>query len=254
MVVPLIMSSVIREDRVSSLAAATNSATVICIPRSPPVRPAALDDIASLQHWLTSRMPAQEWRRRVIHMAPGILPGLMLAIPHPHPLPWYSLAIIAAVVLGMSAFALRNARLFERPNEAGWSTSVISYGVITLALLLAFPAQPEIGLAVTVIIALGDGAATLGGLLIQGPRLPWNHGKSWAGLSTFLLLSVPVAGIVYWAEARPGVSMTMALACVGPAALAAAVAETLPLRLNDNIRVGVSAGLTIIMTQAVLGR
>ncbi len=201
---------------------------------------------------LTSRLTAQEWRRRLIHMSPGLLPGLLLAIPHPHPLAWYSQVVIAAVILGMSFFALHHAQLFERPHETGWAMSVVSFAVITLALFLGLPSRPEIALAVTVIIAFGDGAATLGGLLFQGPRLPWNSAKSWAGLSAFLLISVPAAALVYWGEARPGVSWGMSFACVAPGALAAAVAESLPLRLNDNVRVGVTSSLAIIATQLAL--
>jgi dolichol kinase len=116
-------------------------------------------------------------------------------------------------------------------------------------MFLAFPAQPEMGLVVTVIIAFGDGSATLGGMLVQGPSLPWNNDKSWVGFSAFLLISIPLAAVVYWGEARPGVSLSTALACVAPACLAAGVAESLPMRLNDNIRVGMTASLTIIVTQ-----
>jgi dolichol kinase len=187
----------------------------------------------------------------MIHMCPGLLPGFLLAIPHPDPLAWYSQALIIAVVSGMSVFALRRAKLFERQNETGWAMSVVSYAVIVLTMLVAFPAQPEMGLVVTVIIAFGDGSATLGGLLLQGPRLPWNSDKSWAGFSAFLLISIPLAAVVYWGEARPGVSLSAALACVAPACLAAAVAESLPMRLNDNIRVGVTSALAMFVTSGV---
>lgn len=203
---------------------------------------------------LISRLPVCEWRRRMIHMCPGLLPALLWVIPHTHPLAWYSQVVIAALIGGMSIFALCHARWFERPNETGWSTSVLSYALITLTLLLAFPSRPEIGLAVTVIIAFGDGAATLGGLLVRGPRLPWNRNKSWAGLGAFLLISIPAAAVVYWGESRPGITIIAALACVAPAGFAAAVAETLPVRLNDNVRVGVTAALGIVVTQgAVVG-
>ncbi|MBI3862583.1 MAG: hypothetical protein HY290_11890 [Planctomycetia bacterium] len=127
--------------------------------------------------------------------------------------------------------------------------SVVSYAAITLTMLLSFPGQPEMGLAVTTIIAFGDGSATLGGLLLRGSRLPWNHRKSWAGLVGFLVISVPLGTGVYWAEARPAVPYWVALACVGPASLTAAFAESLPLRLNDNVRVGVTASMTILVTQ-----
>ena len=197
---------------------------------------------------LTSRLPPQEWRRRLVHMCPGLLPSLFLVIPHVHPLSWYVRAPILMVTLGLTIFSLMKARLFARCGEQGWVCSVVSYAVITLGLLMAFPSQPELGLVVTIIIAFGDGSATLAGMLAPGRGLPWNRAKSWAGMGAFLVCSIPLSTIVYWGESRAGVSLAMSLACVVPAALAAAMAETLPMRMNDNIRVGVAAGVTILVT------
>jgi dolichol kinase len=105
-------------------------------------------------------------------------------------------------------------------------------------------------MVVTIIIALGDGSATLAGLLLRGRRLPWNQAKSWIGLTAFLVCAGLLGTLAYWREARPGVSLPVALACVMPAVFAAALAESLPVRLNDNIRVGVTGGLAILTTQS----
>ncbi len=204
------------------------------------------------REWSMSSLAPHEWRRRLMHMSPGLLPVLLLVIPHPRPLAWYSEVLIFMAVTGVAWYALKRASLFRRRNEQTWSTSVISYAVITLVLLLGFPSQPEVGMAVTMIIAFGDGSATLGGKLIRGRRLPWNRSKTWAGLAAFMLCSIPLAAFVYWGEARANVSPSMALACVAPAAFLAAIAESLPMRLNDNIRVGVTAGLTLVLTHTLL--
>lgn len=186
-------------------------------------------------------------------MLPGVLAALLPLIPHTDPMGWYSIAILLVAIGGTSLYALKREALFRRRGDgvSGWSMSVISYGVITLALVLALPAQPEIAMAVTMIIAFGDGSATLAGMLVRGRRLPWNRDKSWAGLAAFMLCSIPLATLAYWAEARPGVALPLACACVAPAVLVAALAESLPVRVNDNIRVGVSAGLTIVTTHAM---
>ena len=176
---------------------------------------------------------------------------LLPLVPHADPLGMYSQVILLMIIGGMSLFALKRHALFRRNGERGWATSVISYAVITLALLLALPAQPEIGMAVTMIIAFGDGSASLAGMLWRGRRLPWNRDKSWMGLAAFLLCAIPLATLVYWAEARPAVALSLACACVAPGVLTAAIAETLPLRINDNIRVGLTAGLTILSTHAM---
>lgn len=186
-------------------------------------------------------------------MSPGLLAVLLPLIPHADPLAMYSRVILFTLIGGTSLFALKREALFRRHGDGdrGWATSVISYGIITLSLLLALPAQPEIGMAVTMIIAFGDGSATLAGMIVRGRRLPWNRDKSWAGLAAFLLCAIPLASGVYWAEARPGVALSLACACVAPAVLLAAFAESLPLRINDNIRVGVTAGLTMLVTHGM---
>jgi len=200
---------------------------------------------------LVTRLTPHEWRRRLLHMSPGLLVVLLLLIPHADPLGLPARLILPVVIGATSWFALSSEALYRRRGEREWSTSVVSYGVITTSLLLAFPGQPEIGMAVTMIIAFGDGSATLAGLLVRGRRLPWNIAKSWAGSAAFVMCAIPLATLVYWAEARPGVTLALASACVAPAALAAALVESLPIRVNDNICVGVVAGLTMLLTQAL---
>jgi dolichol kinase len=201
---------------------------------------------------IAGRLTPHEWRRRLVHMSPGLLPIILLVAPHADPIGWMVQLPILALTLGLVVFALRYEEMFVRRGEKSWATSVISYGIITTTLLLALPAQPELGLVVTIIIALGDGSATLAGLILGGPRLPWNRAKSWVGLVAFLGISIPFATLVYWGEARPGVSLSVALACVAPAALIAALAESFPSRINDNIRVGVTAALTILISQGMV--
>src|SRR5436190_2368787 len=148
---------------------------------------------ATLLETLAGRLTPHEWRRRLVHMSPGLLAVLLPMIPHADPLAMYSRIVLLTVIGGTSLFALRREAMFRRQGDGqrGWATSVISYGIITLSLLLALPAQPEIGMAVTMIIAFGDGSATLAGMIVRGRRLPWNGDKSWAGLAAFLLCGVP---------------------------------------------------------------
>jgi dolichol kinase len=200
---------------------------------------------------LVARLTTHEWRRRLLHVSPGLLVVVLLLIPHADPLGLPARLILPTVIGATCWFALKSEALYRRRGEREWPISVVSYGVITASLLLAFPGQPEIGMAVTMIIAFGDGSATLAGLLVRGRRLPWNSAKSWAGTAAFVLCATPLATLVYWAEARPGVTLPLACACVAPAALMGAFVESLPLRINDNIRVGLTAGLTMLLTQAL---
>ncbi|MGE5194717.1 MAG: hypothetical protein ACM3U2_19675 [Deltaproteobacteria bacterium] len=243
------MSTGIRATGVSSraLRGRTQAAGAPCRTHHGQAVPQAVSRLQTL----ASRLPPHEWRRRLVHMSPGLLPSLFLVIPHAHPLAWFIQVPILVVVTVLTIFSLMKARLFARCGEQGWVCSVVSYAVITLSLLMAFPSQPELGLVVTIIIAFGDGSATLAGMLVRGRKLPWNQAKSWIGLGAFLVCSIPLGTLVYWGESHAGVSLLMALACVVPAALAAALAESLPMRMNDNIRVGVAAALTILTTHGM---
>src|SRR6476660_5774272 len=98
---------------------ASGGAAAVCIPQ--PSRTLAGSGWINAGHRLISRLPPQEWRRRAIHMSPGLLPAALLAIPHPDPLAWYSQVIIAAVISGMTVFALRKADWFARHDETGWN-------------------------------------------------------------------------------------------------------------------------------------
>jgi phytol kinase len=115
-----------------------------------------------------------------------------------------------------------------------------------------FPGNAEYSCVVLSIIALGDGAAALGGRWFGKTPLPWNADKTWAGLVCFLLVSIPVSGIVYWGEARPGVPFADAALCGVAAAVPAAVAETLRVRMNDNLRVGVAAAVGVVVASRLI--
>lgn len=224
------------------------AAVVAGTPALAPVAPARP---RSLLGELSSRLTPHEWRRRAVHMSPGLLPFLFFVVPHADPLSWLVRSVALAVPALIAVIALKTERLFARRGDGGWMTSVLSYAIVTVTLLLAFPGQPELGSTVTTIIAFGDGSATLAGLLARGRRLPWNSAKSWVGLCAFLGCSIPLGTLVYWGVSRPGVPFLTALACVVPTVIAAAIAESLPTHLNDNIRVGVTGGLTIVATHAM---
>ncbi len=213
-------------------------------------------ELAISRWWTTiaKRLGPQELKRRLWHIVPGLLPFFLWMIPHTDPLTsWWLLDLaMNAIVLGVAGCYF--GRTFSRPGERNCLCAVIAYSTLVFSAILLFPGQLEIGMAVLAIIAFGDGSATLGGLLLRGPVLPWNREKTWAGSLCFLLGGVPMAALFYWGEARPGVPWDVALLCAGTAAVASAIAESAYSRINDNIRVGVTAILTMaIMNRFLLG-
>jgi len=193
---------------------------------------------------LADRLGAIESRRRLLHMLPGFLPLLLLTAPHEDP--WGPVLLNTTLLISISAiaFALVRASLFERPGEQQWSAAVLGYGLPVLGMLFLLPGRSELGLMTLGIIAFGDGSAALGGIAWGRRRLPWNRYKTWIGLICFVAVATVMSTLYYWMESRPFVSLGVALAISGSAALLSAIVESLPLRTHDNLRVGLTAALT----------
>lgn len=235
----------------------TTSSTLSTLPGMARIdRPvnAAGDTQQGLLPWLqqaADRLGPHEIRRRMVHIAPGFLPFILWPIPHQDPLSVTLKNIMICLAVGISVWAWMKRSVYARRGGESMVAAVFGYATTVLGMLILIPSAPELGLAVMGILAFGDGSATLAGLLFGGRRLPWNPAKSWAGLVAFLCCSIPMATVIYAGEAQPGISALVALACVAPAAFVAALAESLPWRINDNIRVGVAAAMTIVPLHAM---
>lgn len=203
---------------------------------------------------LADRLGMAEFRRRLLHMLPGLLPCLLWVIPHQDP--WGPLLINITVMISVTIImvAMLRARTFARPGEEQWARAVAGYGLPVLATIFLLPGRSELGLMTLGIMALGDGSAALGGLAFGGRRLPWNRRKTWTGILCFVVVATVMSSLYYWMEARPGVPFPTALAIAGVASLAGAFVESLPIRSHDNLRVGTTAALTgLFMHMALLG-
>jgi len=106
---------------------------------------------------------------------------------------------------------------------------------------------------VVVVLALGDGAAYIGGKTFGKRKLPWNSEKTWVGSLSFIAVSGPIATLAYMVLAdADGRHWQIAAACGFAAAICGSIAESLPVKLTDNLRVGVSALLAVTVTQYAL--
>jgi len=195
---------------------------------------------------LADRIGIPEVRRRFLHMLPGLLPFALWLYPHEA---LWELPVRVWVV-GLSVllvhFGLFDFRAMQRKGETG-DTSVISYAFCVIGTLAVAPTQPVFALLVLVVLAFGDGSATLGGMLLRGPKLPWNSDKSWSGLCCFVAAGGLMGTIVYWGELD--VPFANAAAISFSVTACAAVAESLPLQINDNYRVGIA---TVIACFAIV--
>ena len=210
--------------------------------------------------WVTSmpgisrvvkRLGVTEFRRRLFHMLPAVFPAILPMIDHPDvwgPLLMGSTAAIVGVVIILSVVL---APFVKRNGETDWRYAVWGYMIPVVAPLFLFPGRAEWGLMTLQILALGDGSATLGGLMLGKSRLPWNPQKTVAGLACFTFIGALGATYIFWGEAHPEVSLVTAFAICSTAALCAGIVESLPIRSNDNFRVGMTA-LTVGILMTVL--
>ncbi len=184
---------------------------------------------------------ATEFRRRLFHMSPALLAFPLPLIPHQAIRGQFELYFLYLATISLFVVAVKLGPLFKRQGEKDWMKAVLGYMIPVVVPLLVFRRNTELGLLTLQIIALGDGSATMGGLMIGGYRLPWNHKKTLAGLICFTVVGSLAATYSYWGEARPEVSIGTAFLICGVAALCAALVESLPIRSNDNLRVGMTA-------------
>jgi farnesol kinase len=191
-------------------------------------------------------MQRSEFTRKLLHMFPGVLPFVLRYSPHTDPLLRHELIFLVVLAVGLTLLFLACWKLVRRDGETDLVYTVASYPLVVLSALVAFPDRVEFACVVVCVLALGDGSAYLFGRRWGRARLPWNAAKSWAGSIAFVAVSGPVATLAYWGEARPDVPLGLAAICGFSAAIAGSVAESLPVSLTDNLRVGVAALLAVV--------
>jgi uncharacterized protein (TIGR00297 family) len=125
----------------------------------------------------------------------------------------------------------------QREHEAGGAPAFRLFPLAFLGVLLLFSGRLEVVAATWALLAFGDGAAALVGRWLPLARLPWNVEKSWGGfLACALAGGAGVVGLVAWTA--PGAHGSTRLWVAGAlCGLLAAGLESVPERLDDNLRV-----------------
>jgi uncharacterized protein (TIGR00297 family) len=123
-------------------------------------------------------------------------------------------------------------------------SGIVLYPLTLGLLVLALPDRLDIVAAAWGILAFGDGMATLVGRRVPLARLPWNPEKSLGGSLAFVIVGGAAGAFLCW-WCRPALVpppyLWFSVGAPLVAAVAAAAVETLPVRLNDNLSVPVSA-------------
>ena len=199
---------------------------------------------------------AAESLRKAVHIGMG---GFALALRWLTP---GQAAVFALVALGFNLFLLNRLtrRALLRPHERhrGFSPGIVWYPAAVLALIAVFRNRLELAAAVWGIIAFGDGMAGLFGTMVGGAKLPWNPKKTWAGFIAFVLWGTAASSFLIRFVQQGALDAPkhwigpsfMAVGATGPhfaatflivgcliACLLAALAESIPTGIDDNILV-----------------
>lgn len=187
--------------------------------------------------------PFSEGRRQFLHMAMG---GFALAL---RVLTWPQAVALASSALLFNLFVLPHlGKGIYRPSDSRFAAGIILYPLAVLLLLLCFPRRPDIVAAAWAILALGDGMATLAGRTMPIRVLPWNTDKSVGGLLAFIGAggAGAVALAIWTAPAVTPLPPTVFLiAAPIAAAIVAGFVETIPVGLDDNLRVPAAAAMVL---------
>jgi uncharacterized protein (TIGR00297 family) len=187
-----------------------------------------------------------EKARQWIHIGSGAFAFLLRGLT------WMEAAGLAATALAFNLFLLPRIggrRLYRPADEArGLPIGILLYPLAILLLVLTFPTRLDIAGAAWGVLAFGDGMATLVGRWAGGAHWPWNRDKTIAGTIGFLICGAVGASAVAW-WIRPSVvpepSLWFVILAPLAAAIATALVETIPVRLDDNISVPLTAAAVL---------
>jgi uncharacterized protein (TIGR00297 family) len=182
----------------------------------------------------TAAHTTNEILRKSLHIAFGFVAFALKWLP------WEVAALVCVVAIGGNWLGLH--RLVGRSvarDARGFDAGIVLYPVSVLVLVLVFRHQLHYAAIGWAMLAFGDGVATLAGKSMRIAPLPWNRDKSWGGLLAFLIVgSVAGMAVAYWMEYREPLVVLVV-------AMASAIAESLPLRIDDNITVPFAAGVAL---------
>lgn len=193
-----------------------------------------------------------ETRRQIVHITMGGWALLLRWITWPQAA---ALAIAALIFNGFILPRIGGPRLYRQADlRRGLPVGILFYPLSVLLLVLLFPHRPDIVAAAWAIMAAGDGFATLAGRAYGHTPLPWNRAKTVEGTLAFVVAGSAAGVFLAWwvrPAVMPAPPILFTLAAPIVAAIVAALVETIPVGLDDNISVPASAAATLWMSSLV---
>lgn len=199
---------------------------------------------------MSERGHHSETARQLLHVSMG---GFALLLRYLH---WSAAVALALGAVLFNAFVLpRIAWRLYRPGDRDRSLhGILYYPITVLALLLLFPHDLALVAGAWGILAAGDGMATLVGRAVGGIRWPWNRDKTVAGTAALWIFGgLAGAALSWWCRDVSAAPRSLAFILCAPlaAAAVAAAVETMDVRLDDNLSVGLTAAATLWLSTLV---
>jgi len=175
---------------------------------------------------------AAEAKRKAVHVGMAAFALLLRWLD------WRGAALCALAAFAFNVLALPRLggrSLFRADDRArGFPVGILLYPLVVLVLVLLFPHRLDLAAAGWGYLAFGDGFATLAGMSLGGPRLPWNAGKRWSGFAGYVVFgSLGAAALSSFVAGRLPTPVEAAAFLL--AGLAGAAVEGLPSELDDNL-------------------
>lgn len=194
-----------------------------------------------------------ETKRKIEHIIPVIFAFLLRYLNT-----WQALLFAFVGILYGLFLSQILVKSTARRHEQGFSSGKVIYGVMVFVLILLFHQKTYIVAGAWAIMSLGDGCSGLLGRIYGKKRLPWNPEKSWIGSFAFILFGgLGASVLMWWVSLNPSTAPHIQEQVQAPAtwvyflttaflaSLVTAGVESLPLKINDNITVPLTASLFI---------
>lgn len=179
---------------------------------------------------------ANELLRKSLHIVFGVFAFALKVLP------WWAAALVACVAIVSNWLVLH--RIVGKSvarHERGYDVGIILYPVSVLLLILVFRNQLHYAAIGWTLLAFGDGVATIAGKSMRIAPLPWNGDKSWGGFLAFILAGYASSlAVAYWMNYPHPIVIAIAT-------LAAAIVESLPLGIDDNVTVPFAASVALVV-------
>jgi uncharacterized protein (TIGR00297 family) len=189
---------------------------------------------------------SSELQRKIVHIGSSAFALLLRWLT------WWQAALLALLALIFNVLILPKVggrNLYrEDDHQRGHAIGILLYPFSVLILILCMPHHLQIVAAAWGIMAWGDGMASLFGTRYGKTKIPWNPNRSYAGSAAFIIFgSAAAIFLTYWVQKKPMEPMLWYIVIIPVlATILAALIETIPSGLNDNLTVPVSAAFFML--------